>query len=198
MTGSEGRTLHWMNEPPKWNDDGKTLTIEAAGDTDFWCNTFVDYVKDSGHFYYEIVPGDFVATVRFEAEYRDQYDQAGLFVRQDANNWLKCGVEIVNGTWARDYKYRGSAHLIMAGLTANGWSEWATLPQLPENPPHVWMRMIREGKTLFVDYSLDGKDFTVLKLCALPTAKELWIGRYAAAPSGTGFTSRFTSYQVAT
>lgn len=189
--------MRWMNEPPTWTDDGTTLTIHVARKTDFWRKTLVKYIADSGHFYYQTVDGDFVASVRVEADYRDQYDQAGLFVRQDSLNWIKCGVEIVNGKWARDYEYRGSAHLIMAGLTTGGWSEWSTLPQLPENPPGVWIRVIREGKTLFVDYSLDGETFTILKLCAMPSAKQLKVGRFAAAPTGTGFAARFTKYTVA-
>jgi uncharacterized protein len=188
----------WLNEPPEWREDDGELVIRTAGKVDFWRNTLVDYVEDSAHLYYDLVDGDFVATVRFGGDYRDQYDQAGLVVRQDDRNWLKCGVELVNGEWSRDYRYRGAAHLVMAGLTVNGWSEWSTLPQLPENPERVWMRVIRDGSTLFVDWSLDGEEFTVLKLCALPDAGELAVGRYAAAPAGGGFVARFDSYSLET
>jgi len=189
---------HWLNEPPEWTQEGTQLTIRTAGQVDFWRNTFVDYIEDSAHFYYELVEGDFVAKVRFSGEYRDQYDQAGLVIREDAQNWLKCGVEIVNRTWTKDYHYRGSAHLIMAGLTSGGWSEWSTLPQLPENPAWVWFRVTREGKTIFVDYSLDDREYTILKLCALPHAGALMVGRYAAAPTGEGFIARFDPYELTT
>lgn len=189
-------TPRWLNEPPEWQSDGGRLTLRTGPGTDFWRATLVDYIKDSGHFYYEPVSGDFVATVRILGEYRDQYDQAGLFVRVDEQNWMKCGIEIVNDVWARDYKVDGSAHLIMAGLTTHGWSEWSTLPQLPENPDHLWMRVIRDGSTLFVDWSFDGTDYSVLKLFAFPGAGELMVGRYAASPSGDGFDASFDSYSL--
>ena len=188
--------LHWLNEPAEWEDDGDHLSLRTGAGTDFWRGTLVDYIKDSGHFYYETVDGDFVATVRFGGEYRDQYDQAGLFARVDEENWMKCGVEIVNDVWALDYKVNGSAHLIMAGLTFHGWSEWSTLPQFPTNPEHVWIRVIREREALFVDWSLDGTDYTILKLFAFPGARELQIGRYAASPAGDGFKAWFDSYSV--
>jgi regulation of enolase protein 1 (concanavalin A-like superfamily) len=189
-------TLRWMNEPPEWWDDGGTLTVRSAPDTDFWRRTMVDKIKDDGHFYYQVVDGDFVAVVNVAATYSAQFDQAGLLVRQNETNWLKCGVELVNGVWERDYRYRGSAHLIMAGLTTGGWSEWSTLPQLPQNPPSVWIRVTREGKTLLVDYSLDGVTFGILKVCPFPRGRRLHIGRFAASPTGDGFLATFTSFSV--
>jgi regulation of enolase protein 1 (concanavalin A-like superfamily) len=84
----------------------------------------------------------------------------------------------------------------MAGLTTNGWSEWSTLPQLPTNPATVRMRVTRDGSTLFVDYSLDGEPYTILKLCALPDATDLMVGRYAASPVGSGFTARFHAFSL--
>jgi uncharacterized protein len=188
--------LRWMNEPPEWRDDGTTLTVRSAPGTDFWRRTMVDKIKDDGHFYYQLVTGDFVAVVNVAAGYRAQFDQAGLLVRQNALNWLKCGVEIVHGVWERDYAYHGSAHLIMAGLTTGGWSEWSTLPQLPENPPSVWFRVTRESNTLLVDYSLDGVTYSILKVCAFPRAQRLRIGRFAASPTGAGFAATFTSFSV--
>ncbi len=185
-----------MNEPAEWEDDGMLLTLQTSPRVDFWRNTLVDYIEDSAHLYYETVVGDFTATAEFGGDYRDQYDQAGLVVRQDELNWLKCGVELVNGNWDRDYAYRGSAHLVMAGLTSHGWSEWSTLPQLPENPETVTMRVTRRGATLLVDYSLAGEQFTILKLCALPDADELMVGRYAASPAGSGFVARFHSFSL--
>ena len=188
--------LRWMNEPPHWRDDGTTLTVRSARGTDFWRRTMVDKIKDDGHFYYQTVDGDFIAVVNVAGSYRAQFDQAGLLVRQSALNWLKCGVEIVNDVWERDYAYSGSAHLIMAGLTSGGWSEWSTLPQLAENPASVWIRVIRESKTLLVDYSLDGVKFSILKVCAFPRGRRLRIGRFAASPTGDGFTATFTSFSV--
>ena len=194
--GVNGKTGQWLHEPPEWDDDGSKLTFRTKGGVDFWRNTLVNTVADDGHLYYSEANGDFVATVRVSGDYRDQYDQAGLIVRQDANNWLKCGVEHIMGNWAERYKYEGSALVLCSGLTTNGWSEWSPLPQLPKNPDFVWMQVVREGKTFFVSFSLDGMKYDVIKLFALPDATKVLIGRYATSPAGKGFTVTFDAYSL--
>jgi regulation of enolase protein 1 (concanavalin A-like superfamily) len=194
--GVNGKTGLWLHEPPEWNDDGSKLSFRTKGGVDFWRSTLVNTVADDGHLYYNEVNGDFAATVRVSGDYRDQYDQAGLFVRQDQNNWLKCGVEHIMGNWAERYKYDGSALVVCSGLTTNGWSEWSPLPQLPKNPDFVWMQVVREGKTFFVSFSLDGSKYHVIKLFALPDATKVLVGRYATSPAGKGFNVSFDSYSL--
>lgn len=192
--GDRENTGTWLHEPPEWKDDGSRLTFRTKGGVDFWRSTLVGTIADDGHLYYNEADGDFVCTVRVSGEYRDQYDQAGLFVRQDEYNWLKCGVEHIMGKWAERYEYRGSAHVVCTGLTTNGWSEWSPLPQFPQNPPYVWMQIVREGATFFVSFSLDGSKYDVIKLFALPHADRVLVGRYATSPAGKGFDVSFDSY----
>ena len=75
-------------------------------------------------------------------------------------------------------------------------SEWSPLPQLPKNPDFVWMQVVREGKTFFVSFSLDGMKYDVIKLFALPDATKVLIGRYATSPAGKGFTVNFDAYSL--
>ena len=192
--GDRENTGTWLHEPPEWKDNGSRLTFRTKGGVDFWRSTLVGTIADDGHLYYNEVDGDFVCTMRISGEYRDQYDQAGLFVRQDEYNWLKCGVEHIMGKWAERYEYRGSAHVVCTGLTTNGWSEWSPLPQFPQNPPYVWMQIVREGATFFVSFSLDGSKYDVIKLFALPHADRVLVGRYATSPAGKGFDVSFDSY----
>ena len=42
--------------------------------------------------------GNFVFQARVNGEYAALYDQAGLMVRQDAENWMKCGTEYFDGS----------------------------------------------------------------------------------------------------
>jgi regulation of enolase protein 1 (concanavalin A-like superfamily) len=193
---NQARTAKWLHEPLEWKDDGTKLTFRTKGGVDFWRNTLVKTIADDGHLYYNEVDGDFVATVRVSGDYRDQYDQAGLVVRQDEFNWLKCGVELIVGKWADMFQYQGRAHVICSGLTVNGWSEWSPLPQLPQNPPFVWMRVARVEKTFFVSFSLDGSKYDIIKLFALPQANPVHVGRYATSPSGGGFDVTFDSYSL--
>ena len=186
----------WFNEPEHWDLVDGRLTFKTSGQVDFWRHTLVGTVRDNGHLYYETVSGDFVARARFGGDYREQYDQNGLVVRQDSENYIKAGVEFVLGQWEDRYFYNGPARLVNAALTSHGWSEWSVLPQLEEEFDAIWMEVRREGSTFFVAHSLDGEKFTPIKLCALPDAGPLMVGPYATSPTGTGFDVWFDSFEI--
>lgn len=89
--------MEWYNEPPHWHAEGETLSVTTGPDSDFWRVTHYGFVRDSGHFGFEMAPGDVSAEVRVRGAYRDLYDQAGLMFRIDERNWIKGGIELVDG-----------------------------------------------------------------------------------------------------
>ena len=86
-----------MNEPASSKRSGDLLTVRSRAKADFWRKTFYGYVTDNGHFVYAPVSGDFVFQACINGEYAALYDQAGLLVRQNANNWMKYGTEFFDG-----------------------------------------------------------------------------------------------------
>ena len=202
----------WLNEPPRWSVDGDTITMHTGARTDFWCRTMQDilsaedwaaralepplYVVDNGHFLYETVRGDFSASSFASGDYNAQYDQVGLFLRQDADNWLKASVEVIYGSWSPKYTYSNPSHVFGVTLTTNGWSAWAPLPESPANPPGVWVRISRSGNTYFVDYSEDGERFDLANMFSMPGVDEIMVGIYATPPTGFGFDARVDHYSL--
>src|SRR6476661_1422881 len=139
----ETTSMEWFNEPPAWDDQGQTITVHTGPQSDFWRTTHYGFIRDSGHFYYRPVAGDFTAEVEVRGGYRDLYDQAGLMVRQDAHTWMKCGIEFVEGV------QQASA------VVTRKYSDWSVAP-LAANPPAIRLRVVRRGAALEVSYSLDG------------------------------------------
>jgi hypothetical protein len=88
--------MEWYNEPPFWQLQGDTLTITSEPKTDFWRKTHYGFIRDNGHFYHQQIQGDFTVEVKVTGQYAALYDQAGLMVRLDEANWLKCGIEFVD------------------------------------------------------------------------------------------------------
>ena len=175
--------MQWYNEPPFWKADGDTITVKAGPKTDFWRKTHDGAVRDTGHFYYRDVTGDFVAEVRFHAGYGALYDQAGLMVRLDDSNWLKCGIEL----------FEGVQHASV--VVTRDFSDWSVVP-LREAPSTVWLRVVREGYTFTVSYSLDGAAYLTLRQAYLTHAPAVSVGVMCCAPVGDGFTAVFEGFTV--
>jgi uncharacterized protein len=168
----------WLNEPHKWRREGNALLCTADPKTDFWRKTYYGYITDNGHFLRRKVHGDFVATIKVTGQYHDQYDQAGLMVRYDESNWMKCGVEFVDGKQN------------MSVVFTRDYSDWSTA-RLPEQSGPLWVRISRKGSAFDIFYSLDGKTFTQARSGYLTPAEVIELGPMLAAPEGKGFEARF-------
>ncbi|HWT22944.1 MAG TPA: DUF1349 domain-containing protein [Solirubrobacteraceae bacterium] len=165
--------MHWLNEPPAWSEEDGVLRLTTASGTDFWRTTHYGFVRDDGHFGHRPVSGDFTARVRIEGAYRDQYDQAGLMVRLDAETWMKCGIEFVDGRqWA-------------SAVITRGLSDWSVAPLDPA-PAQLWVEVRRTAEAVEVAYGADVPD-RLLRLGALTTERDLQVGVMAASPEGGGF-----------
>ena len=175
--------MQWLHEPPIWKAEGSTLIVTTGPKTDFWRKTHYGFVRDNGHFYAEYVSGDFVAEVKVIGYYRDQYDHAGLMIRLDEANWLKCGIEFVDG-----------AQCVSAVVTRD-YSDWSVLPA-PDDPGALWLRVTRQGDAVEVHYSFDGEHFHMLRLAHLTLAETLGVGPMCASPDGNGFDVRFDGFHV--
>lgn len=175
----------WMNPPRRWRREGSSLICTADPKTDFWRKTFYGYVTDNGHFYHREMKGDFTTTVKISGQYHDLYDQAGLMIRADANNWMKCGVEFVDG------------HQNVSVVMTRDFSDWSTA-RLADGTAALWMKVVRKGPALDIFHSLNGKDYVETRVGYLGTADPVMVGLMCAAPEGKGFEARFDDWVVQT
>lgn len=172
----------WFNEPKQWRREGSVLICTADPKTDFWRKTYYPYIADNGHFLRRMVKGDFVAAVKVSGQYHDQYDQAGLMVRYDESNWMKCGIEFFQG------KHN------MSAVFTRDYSDWSTAPLASGNP--LWVRIVRKSSAFNIFYALDGKSFTLARSGYLTPAEIVELGPMLAAPDGKGFEARFEEFVV--
>jgi uncharacterized protein len=170
----------WLNEPEQWGDD----TITADPDTDFWRTTHYGFVRDSAHILGVDRPGDFELTVTFAGDYTAQYDQAGIGLWLDERNWIKAGVEHVDGQ-----------HLLSAVVTRD-FSDWSVVP-LAEPAEKVTLKAAREGDTVAIHYGLNGASpAAMLRLAYFPPELSVLAGVMCASPTGKGFATRFENISI--
>ncbi len=175
--------MKWLNEPPNWKMHNNTIEVASTPNTDFWRKTSYGYIRDSGHFYYQQFKGDFVAEVKISGKYQDLYDQAGLMVRLDEANWLKCGIELVERMQQ------------ISAVVTRDYSDWSMVA-IPDNPAAIWLRIIRKGSAIEIYYSLDRQQYTMLRMAYLTLAEAVDVGIMCASPEGKGFVTVFEEFSI--
>ncbi|KIF78320.1 hypothetical protein QR77_40180 [Streptomyces sp. 150FB] len=177
----------WLNPPSHRPPEGESLEITTDPDTDFWVTTHYGFVRDTAHALLRPVPDRFRMGVTFSGEYREQYDQAGLLLRIDEKNWIKTGIEYVDGQQQ------------LSAVVTREVSDWSVVPlaQVTGDPSAVTVELRREGDTVTVLYGVGGTEpVTLLRLAYFPPGVAAKAGPMCASPDGKGFTTRFTSLRL--
>ncbi|WP_436885435.1 DUF1349 domain-containing protein [Nocardiopsis dassonvillei] len=178
--------MTWMNEPPSWQVEEGVLTVATGDRKDFWRHTHYGFVHDDGHFLYTEATGDFTVQATFEGDYLEQYDQAGLMIRADEENWIKTGTEFVHGG------------LDVGAVVTRGHSDWSmvSLPRTGGSFRPVTVRAVRTGDTVNVQY-LDGWGaWRLLRLAHLPLGGTCRVGVMCCSPQREGFRAVFRDFSV--
>jgi hypothetical protein len=125
--------------------------------------------------------GEFTTTLKVTGQYRDLYDQAGLMVRLDERNWMKCGVEFVDR----------APH--MSVVFTRDYSDWSTFTLGNYTGP-LWLKVVRQKDSLDIAHSLNGKDYVEDRQGYFPPDQSVMVGPMSAAPEGKGFDVRFENW----
>jgi len=176
--------MTWLNPPASSKINGGELTVRSKPKTDFWQKTFDGYAADSGHFFYLPASGDFKFTALCNGNFATQYDQNGLMVRIDADNWMRCGTEFIDG--------KRSASVVFTRTYSDG----STLPDLSQTAP-IWWRLVRKNDSIETFLSLDGQKYMSVRMGYFPTQKTVDVGVMCCAPTGgPSFDSTFQSLKL--
>ncbi|CAF0880926.1 unnamed protein product [Adineta steineri] len=181
----------WLNEPQIWSDNLSVIKVHTDAKTDFWRKTRNGAERDNGHFYYRSLPGDehFLATVNVQGKYNARYDQGGLMLRIDEKNWIKCGVEYVDG--------KQFASVV---VTVNGWSDWSIVSI--DSPDVLKLRVKRVKEAVHIEYAEgENGEFKMMRLAYFPVIDEkqsLMVGIMCASPykDSHGFDVEFEKFNI--
>ena len=162
--------MNWLNEPQQWEiKDSKTLVMDVPAKTDFWRISHYGFTVDDGPFYYATYGGEFEAKVKITGNYVTTFDQMGLMLRIDHENWIKAGVEYVDG------KQNVSA------VVTHRTSDWSVVQLL-------------DAVEIF--FSRDDKEYIMMRTCWLQDNCPVMVGLMGACPDGKGFTATFEEFKV--
>ena len=174
------KNFNWFNEPARYQL-GTGLEIFTDEKTDFWQNTHYGFQRDDGHCLFTKQSGDFSLMTHVEFRPQEKYDQCGLMVRGDRENWIKVSTELEGGNTSR----LGSV------VTNLGFSDWAT-QDISSSHKQMWYRISRNGSDFLLENSFDGQEWLQLRITHLHRSfEQLEVGVYACSPIGKDFWCKF-------
>lgn len=175
--------MKWFNQPGRWNGDAALLNFTVDPDTDYWQVTHYGFKRDNGPFFYQEITGDFLASVKITGQYQELFHQAGLMIRIDEKNWIKTGIEYVDGVQN------------ISAVVTREVSDWSVVPR-HDSPESVWLKLLRKGDYVEIKYSFDETNYDMLRLAYFPPGVKVQIGMVAAAPGKESFPVTFEDFKI--
>ena len=184
MTQVTKQDMRWAHEPEKWKQKDEEVRVTCPEDVDYWRNTLHGFVKDDAPFYWMYVDYDFEARLSMKAKIKYLYDQAGMMIRIDEENWIKLGIAM----------YRDQPHV--SCVFTRGNSDWSThrLPNRKIEWFHVWAKRI--GEVIECFYSLDNNNWIRIRQGHFADAPRMRVGMMCAAPESAGFKVTFKDFMI--
>jgi len=176
----------WINPPDQSFVENERLTIITDPKTDFWQRTYYGFQHDNGHALVKETKGDFTLVVKTDFEPRAQYDQCGIILYLDSENWVKASVEYEDTEFAR----LGSV------VTNLGFSDWAST-DIPSAANSMWYRFSRREQDFCIENSSDGATYQQMRVfhMHLPVMAAR-IGVYACSPKKSRFKASFSNFEL--
>ncbi len=178
----------WTHEPKAYTVDDGVVTIQTEPHTDLWQRTYYHFRNDNAPaFQMETDERFFSFTVKTDfSRSHQRFDQCGVVMYLDSENWLKASVEYENEV----FQHLGSV------VTNNGYSDWATT-EIPANVKSMWYRLSRREDDYCIECSPDGIAFHQMRVCHLfQGGGAVRFGVYACSPEDSSFQASFTSFHL--
>ncbi|MCQ2185456.1 MAG: DUF1349 domain-containing protein [Bacteroidales bacterium] len=175
--------MQWFNEPESYTIKGNTLVMDVPAQTDYWRIAHYGFTVDDGPFLYTTYGGEFEAKVKVSGEYKTRFDQAGMMIRIDHENYVKFGIEYVDG------KYNIST------VVTHHTSDWSVIT-LDKPVDYIWVKALRRKDAIELFYSFDDKEYVMMRTLWMQDNCPVMVGPVAACPDGNGFKAKFENFQV--
>ena len=179
--------LEWTRQPASSSITPDKIEIVTAPHTDLWQRTYYHFRNDNAPVLQMKTKEKYVSfVVKTEFESSHRFDQCGVVVYLDSENWLKASIEYETDA----FQHLGSV------VTNRGFSDWATT-EIPGDIRHMWYRLSRRADDFRVECSIDGIHFQQMRICHLYAATgEVSFGIYACSPEDSSFKATFTGMEM--
>ncbi|MBE6622948.1 MAG: DUF1349 domain-containing protein [Ruminococcaceae bacterium] len=179
--------LRWTREPAKFSISDGRIEIVTKPHTDLWQRTYYHFRNDNAPvLQMETDEKFFSFTVKTEFDTKNRFDQCGIVMYLDGENWLKASIEYENNK----FQHLGSV------VTNGGYSDWATT-EIDANIKSMWYRFSRRESNYLIECSKDGNTFKQMRICHMHRGGDsIRFGIYACSPEDSSFKAVFTDMEI--
>lgn len=175
--------MNWFNEPEEWNISDGRLSMSVTPKSDYWRISHYGFTVDDAPFYYAEYGGEFEAKVKVSGDYKTRFDQAGLMIRIDHENYVKAGIEYVEGRYN------------LSTVVTHHTSDWSVIA-LDKPVEAIWIKAVRRRDAVEIFYSFDDSEYTMMRNAWMEANRPVKIGMMGASPDGNGFKASFSDFTV--
>lgn len=181
------KKLEWTREPEAFQITPEKIEITTKPNTDLWQRTYYHFRNDNAPVLQMRTEEKFFSfTVKTSFDSKHRFDQCGVVIYLDSENWLKGSIEYEN----EEFQHLGSV------VTNLGYSDWATT-EIPASVKSMWYRLSRREDDYCIECSEDGRRFRQMRVCHLWKGDgEVRFGIYACSPEESSFQATFTDLEL--
>lgn len=177
----------WTRPPQKYKITNEGVGIFTDPNTDLWQRTYYGFRNDNAPVL-QISSEEkyFSFTVKTQFDSKKRFDQCGIVMYLDSENWLKASIEFENENIQR----LGSV------VTNHGYSDWATT-DIDAKVKTMWYRLSRRESDYCIECSYDGVEFNQMRICHMWEGNgEIKFGIYACSPEESSFKAVFSDMEL--
>jgi regulation of enolase protein 1 (concanavalin A-like superfamily) len=163
-----------MNKAVAISETKDAIEILAPAKTDFFIDGQNGIERNDAPFYYEKRKGDFAIRVRVKPGFKKTYDAGGIFVYDTSKKWIKLEFEMT------DLGYPSVVSVVTDGVSddANG--------ERMDGHDEISLQIVRKGDCWALHYSVDGRQWSMVRYFRLKMKAEVKVGLEAQSPIGSG------------
>ena len=182
------KDFKWIREPKSWKEEDGIISITTEAHTDLWQRTYYHFRNDNAPVYQMETDKEFFSFI-VKTDFADshhRFDQCGIVMYLDSENWIKASVEYEND----EFQHLGSV------VTNCGYSDWATT-EIPVERKEMWYRFSRREDDFRIECSEDGNKWKQMRICHMAKGKDrIRFGIYACSPEASSFTALFSNLEL--
>lgn len=175
--------LQWFNEPEKWEIKIIAFQMFVTPQSDYWRISHYGFTVDDAPFCYGVYGGEFEVKVKITGITKKDLIEAGLMLRVDKENYIKTGIEFVDG------KYN------ISSVVTHKTSDWSMI-STDKSLPYIWIKAVRRLDAVEIYYSFDDKSYQLMRNAYLQDNTPVMVGLMGASPDGKGFLAKFENFSV--